>query len=128
MPLYRGFVKRLKRDRPSRPTDPDWGIDEGVDPDYGIDAGGDIDNELPEPPPGVWPPLTPEHPVQPLPPTLPIPPGSIWPPVNAQGKHLCLVWISGVGYRYTVIDVGQKWPGSPEHPIAPGEPGAQPKR
>lgn len=40
-----------------------------------------IDQGLPVPPPGVWPPLTPSHPIVPVPPDYPMPPGAIWPPV-----------------------------------------------
>jgi hypothetical protein len=59
-----------------------------VDPGFGIDQGGSIDNSLPPgfppihgnlpaPPIGVWPPLTPSAPIQPAPPGTP--PGAIWP-------------------------------------------------
>jgi len=77
---------------------PDQGLQEGerpVDPGYGIDLGGNVDNSLPMPPPGVWPPLTPSHPIQPTPPGTP--PGVIWPPIYGGGH--------------------------PSHPIAPGRPG-----
>lgn len=66
MPRVKGFLRIIKRRRPGGPVDPDYGIDEGVDPDYGIDEGAGIDNELPEPPPGIWPPLTPEQPWRPI--------------------------------------------------------------
>ena len=63
MPYVRGF---LKLGRPSRPSLPD----RPTDPDYGIEEGGNIDNELPgempDPPPGIWPPLTPEQPWRPI--------------------------------------------------------------
>lgn len=69
MPYVRGFLKVGRRHRPGRPDiglpeEPDMGG--GVDPDYGIEEGGNIDNELPEPPPGIWPPLTPEQPWRPI--------------------------------------------------------------
>jgi splicing factor 1 len=97
-------------------------------------------NELPPPPPGIWPPPSPSNPIVPVPPpsgeTKPIEPGTIWPPLapGAKGQYLCLVIIPGVGYRYTVIDTslsagnelpsgghpsGQPIPGNPpplEHP------------
>ena len=40
-----------------------------------------IDNELPQPPPGIWPPPVEIWPPVALPPGYPMPPGSIWPPV-----------------------------------------------
>lgn len=92
--------------RPSRPTDPGYGVDEGSG-----EAG-----QLP-----VWP-LDPEHPDtglppvpgHPLPPIDP-PPGTVWPPLPPSvpaGKALVLVFISGVGYRYTVVTI-------PEHETDP---------
>lgn len=50
-----------------------------IDPDYGIDSGS-VNNDLPRPPPGVFPPPVPAHPIVPAPPNTP--PGVIWPPVN----------------------------------------------
>ena len=93
---------------PARPGRP-------VDPDYGVGEGGEA-GQLP-----VWP-LDPEHPDtglppvagHPLPPIDP-PPGTIWPPLPPSvpaGKALVLVFISGVGYRYTVLTV-------PEHETDP---------
>jgi hypothetical protein len=87
MPFVQGFL-RIRRG-----GHPDQGLPGGegpVDPDYGIDEGAGIDNSLPglppypdqglpRPPAGVWPPLTPSHPIQPAPPGTP--PGTIWPPV-----------------------------------------------
>jgi hypothetical protein len=81
---------------------------------------------LPPLPPTVWPP-NPTLPSQPihLPPpvagTLPIypvtpshpitlPPGTIWPPLPPSvppGKAVVLVAISGVGWRWAVLDVPQ---------------------
>jgi hypothetical protein len=90
MPFVSGFL-RIRR--PGR--HPDQGLPPGegpVDPGYGVgeehpdqglpgESGGFLpDNSLPTPPPGVWPPLTPSHPIQPAPPGTP--PGSIWPPVG----------------------------------------------
>lgn len=67
MPYVRGFLKLGRRQRPGRP---DIGLPEEPDvggpPDWGIEEGGDIDNELPTPPPGIWPPLTPEQPWRPI--------------------------------------------------------------
>jgi hypothetical protein len=109
--------------RPSRPggrpVDPNWGIEEGERPEI----------EPPEPPPGIWPPPSPGHPVQPLPPGRPgkpeLPPGAIWPrpPGPVEGKFVALAHIPGHGWKYIVIDPSA-WPErKPEHPIAPGEPG-----
>jgi hypothetical protein len=90
-------------------------------------GGGHIDNSLPvpplpptlNPPPAqVWPPVapvfpaTPEHPIA-------APPGSIWPPLPPLGASgetlLVLVYITGLGWRWTVIDPSL----SAGHPIAP---------
>jgi hypothetical protein len=77
------------------PVDPDYGVDVGGRPDQGLPPY--PDQGLPTPPPGVWPPLTPSHPIQPVPPGSEVPPGTIWPPV-----------------------------GGPSHPIAPGGGGGHP--
>jgi hypothetical protein len=91
-------------------------VHEGGHPDQGLpepptypDIGGPGDQPypdqgLPVPPPGVWPPVTPSHPIQPAPPG--VPPGAIWPPVGYPSHGL---------------------PGSPGHPStglppAPGRP------
>lgn len=91
-----------------------------------------IDNSLPTPPPGIWPPPVPAHPIVPVPPGGSVPPGVIWPPVNPprpdQGlpgqpprpdntlpgqqpgsqKYWVVVWIPGYGYRYVVVDPSLK--------------------
>lgn len=102
MPLVYGFLRRVRRHgwRPGGPVDPDYGIDEGLhpevdppDPDGGDDleiGGGPI---IPNPPPGIWPPLTPEHPWRPIDPGWgqgrPLPPtvggGPARPPVAPPG-------------------------------------------
>lgn len=66
MPYVRGFLKVGRRGRPGKPDHELPGGEGGTDPDYGIDEGGNIDNELPTPPPGIWPPLTPEQPWRPI--------------------------------------------------------------
>jgi len=101
---------------PGRPVDPGFGVDEddvrpGHLPIWPV---------IPERPDTGLPPV----PGQPLPPTDP-PPGTIWPPLPPglpTGKMLALVWLTGVGYRYVVIEVkaDQGGPGAP--------PAAQPKR
>lgn len=69
MPYVRGFLRVGRRHRPGRPVDPDYGIPEGErpeisPPDEGEDGdgleigGGPI---IPNPPPGVWPPIRPEE-------------------------------------------------------------------
>jgi hypothetical protein len=139
MPFVKGFLKVGGRE--GGPVDPGWGIEEG---------GGDLDigYPLPDPPPGIWPPLTPEHPWRPLPPGPPpvvgggparperpvdpgygieeLPPGTIWPPLppGVEGKFLALVLIAGspgVKYRYVVIDASLR----PDNSL-PGGGGARP--
>jgi hypothetical protein len=89
-----------------RPDRPDHGLPGGGHPDQGLPGGGHAsqlpafvrlkpDNTLPEIP-GAPPPT---H--------KPTPPGTIWPPLPPglpEGKVAILVWISGVGHRYAVID------------------------
>jgi hypothetical protein len=98
---------------PTYPVDPDYGLPvpptvwprppQPVDPSYGIPI-----------------PIAPTHPIY-MPPVgpnndLPLPPGSVWPPLppSITGEIMCLVWIVGAGYRWTVIDTALQ----PEHPIA----------
>jgi hypothetical protein len=147
-----GYLNIGRRTRPGGgPVDPDYGVDEGdID-----DGGGEgIDNELPEPPPGIWPPLTPEQPWRPIPgrpphvgggparpPAAPdqglpgepgedLPPGSVWPPLppGVHGKFLALVLIGASGhgahYRYVVVDADAL----PEEPPAGGIGGRPPHR
>jgi hypothetical protein len=104
MPYVRGFLRLGRRGHP------DIGLPDPeapVDPGYGVDEGGEVwpppgapDIGLPAPPPGIWPPLTPEHPWRPIPSLperpstgpVPTPPG-VAPPIAPGG------------------------PGTPEHPI-----------
>jgi hypothetical protein len=96
-----------------------------VDPDYGLPLPPTV---WPEPPKPVDPdysvpvPILPTHPIYlPAGPNhdLPLPPGAIYPPLppyvstGPVGQLMCFVWIPGVGYRWTTIDVNLK----PEHPI-----------
>jgi len=80
---------------PPDATDPEWGVETHPHPSLPIFLPpGRVDNELP-PVAGVKPPTTP-------------PPGTIWPPLPPglpTGKCAILIWISGVGHRYAVIDV-----------------------
>jgi hypothetical protein len=105
---------------PPGPTDPDWGIPEEGGGENAGQLPGEIDPE--DPPEGI-----------PMPP-IALPPGSIWPPLPPSappGKHVFLVYISGVGHRYGVFDVPEK-PERPErperHPPAGGIGGRPPER
>jgi hypothetical protein len=66
-----------------------------------------IDNTLPGSQPGIDNTLPP----------VDLPPGAVWPPLppTIQGEVMCLVWIVGVGYRWTTIDPSL----SVGNPIAP---------
>jgi hypothetical protein len=115
---------------------PDQGLP--VEPEYPEvdppDEGGEYpDNELPSPPPGIWPPPTIGHPVHPIAPGdgspghLPAPPpGAIWPPVTSpvEGLFIVLAHIPEHGWKYIVIDpdAWERPDYAPEHPIAPGQP------
>lgn len=78
MPFVSGFL-RVRSGSGDRPDNALPGAEGPVDPGYGISADYP-DNSLPMPPPGVWPPPVPAHPIVPAPPTTP--PGTIWPPMN----------------------------------------------
>lgn len=108
MPFVTGFL-RIRR----RPGRPDQGLppgEEPVDPGYGVEEGELPEVEPPEPPPGIWPPPTPGHPVQPLPPEDPTPPGTIWPPAGTPEhpiytkKYWVVAGIPGIGWRYICVD------------------------
>lgn len=127
-----GWLKIGRRNRPGEPGHPDIGLPvEPDEPDGGGEGGGE-DGEYPghpdiDPPPGIWPPPTTGHPVQPLPPNVNVPPGAIWPrpPGPIEGKFIALVHIPDHGWHFVVIDP-DSWP-EVEHPIAPGGT-PQPKR
>jgi hypothetical protein len=129
-----GYLNIGRRTRPGGgPVDPDYGVDEG---EPGYPEGPEVEPPEIEPPPGIWPPPTVGHPVQPLPPAgehpghLPSPPpGAIWPPVTSpvEGLFVVLAHIPDHGWKYIVIDPDAwerpEYPeGHPEHPIAPGQP------
>lgn len=87
MPRVSGFLRVVKRG--GRPDNELPGGEDLVDPGYGIEG-----PEHPEidPPPGIWPPLTPEHPWRPIPGLperpghpLPRPPGSVGGPPGVGG-------------------------------------------
>jgi hypothetical protein len=105
-----GYLNIGRRQRPGGPVDPDYGVDEG---EPGYPEGPEVEppeGELPTPPPGIWPPLTPEHPWRPLPPSWerperpghPIAPGS--PPAG------------GIGGR----PPERPGPGEPDEELPPG--------
>jgi hypothetical protein len=136
------------------PGDPGYGIPTFPHPGQGLPVfpgmpGQDLPN-FPGHPGNALPPLPPDlaHPGHPLPlppeisnglpirPALPdhdLPPaGVIWPPLPPyvpQGKALALVAISGVGYRWTVIDTSLSagWPSPPPVAGMPLPPAAAPK-
>jgi hypothetical protein len=106
---------------PPSPVDPEWGVDAGERPTFPIYIPLHPDNSLPG---------QPGSPSQGLPPVaghLPAPnppPGTIWPPLPPgapTGKAALLVWLSGVGYRYVVVEI------PPPTAVQPIVPGAQPK-
>jgi hypothetical protein len=120
MPFVSGFLRVRRGGHPDQglpgvegPVDPGYGIEEGH-PDQGLPGLPPYpDQGLPTPPAGVWPPLTPSHPIQPAPPGTP--PGTIWPPV----------WPVDPGYG-----VGSERPdqGLPPAPGAPDQGLPQPGR
>jgi hypothetical protein len=101
---------------PPGPTDPDWGVPEEGGGEEAGQLPGEIDPEDP-------PPVVPKPPME-------LPPGSIWPPLPPDaptGKHMWLVYISGVGHRYGVFEVPEGPPpkpdqGAPVHPDQGGPP------
>jgi hypothetical protein len=85
MPFVVGFLKRARRHRPGKPDQGLPGEEEDQTPDWGLEEGELPEVEPPDPPVGIWPPLTPEHPWRPIPdwperpstgpvPTPPVPP------------------------------------------------------
>jgi hypothetical protein len=92
------------------PVDPGWGVGGAEHPEHGLPIypvdPAHPDNSLPpvpgEPPPEVDP-----------------PPGTIWPPLPPEvpaGKAIALVAISGLGYRYAVIEIPENPPSLPPRP------------
>lgn len=151
MPFVKGFLRMSHR----HPVDPGFGggvggmhpdqglpgIEGPVDPGFGIDLGAGIDNELPHPPVGVWPPPSFERPIVPIGPdnTLPVQPGTIWPNPGKpprpdqglpgggdghvdnglpSGKFWVVCGIPGLGWRYVCVDpslsVGNELPATGE--------------
>ena len=80
MPFVSGFLHVRESGRPDNglPDAPDFPSNELP----GNGGGGNIPGHLPSPPPGIWPPISVSHPIQPTPPGTP--PGVIWPPVGGR--------------------------------------------
>lgn len=96
---------------PPTPTDPEWGIDAGGSPSHPIILPGAPDNSLPGLPPVAG------HLPAPNP-----PPGTIWPPLPPglpPGKVAILVFISGLGHRYAIVEIPP--------PVISGPPTPSPK-
>jgi hypothetical protein len=105
--------------RPHRPEKPDNSLPTLPSlPDNGLPEGGNVIDIPTNPiiipaPPAINPPpkpVWPGVPIYPIPPnqTLPIQPGQIYPPLPpaaGSGKVLALIFISGVGARWTVLDL-----------------------
>ena len=74
------YIRILRRGE-GHPDNELPGMEGPTDPGYGIDLGAGIDNSLPQPPPGIWPPPSHGRPIVPIGPdnTLPVQPGTIWP-------------------------------------------------
>lgn len=114
MPFVQGYlrIRGLHPDQglpPVSPGAPDQGLPgEGAgDPGYGYpESPVDPGYGIPLPPPGVWPPPVPAHPIVPAPPGTP--PGAIWPPPRPAHP-----WNPPSGSQ----------PGAPSHPIQPVPPG-----
>jgi hypothetical protein len=99
------------------PVDPDWGVGGAEHPDHGLP----VYPMDPAHPDNTLPPVDGEEP----PPVDP-PPGTVWPPLPPEfpgGKAIVLAGITGVGYRYIVVDIP---PPKPDQGVPP--PVAQPKR
>lgn len=105
---------------PPGPTDPGWGVDGdgGLSPQPPIYLPIGPDQGLPD---------HPHYPAHPLPDP---PPGTIWPPLPPSapaGKAALLCFISGVGFRYIVVDIPERGPPARPQP-EPGEPEVDPTR
>jgi hypothetical protein len=142
-----GMPNYPSNELPGQPNYPSQGPGFPTNPIAPGGGGNYPSNELP-PITGVWPPLSPSHPIVPVPPQIDnsLPPGGVFPPLppSAEGKYLVVVVIPGVGYRYVVIDTNaeislpiapggeypshQPVPGNPPRPDQGLPPTAQPKK
>lgn len=131
MPFVSGWLRMRRRGHPDQglpgeegETDPGYGVEEGA-PDQGLPP---LDPEapnqgLPRPPPGIWPPPSPSHPIEPVPPGDGTPPGTIWPspgtpehPIASQ-KFWVVAGIPGVGWRYVCVDPSLMPPSAGTKPV-----------
>jgi hypothetical protein len=121
MPQLRVTGGLLTVESASGPGAPDAGLPAPGSPGNELPAGGHpwIPGHLPDPPPNIWPPLTPQNPIQPTPPGL-VPPGTIWPSPGSPSNELpsggrpghelpsqtfwVVCGIPGVGWRYVAVD------------------------
>ena len=113
MPYVQGFL-RIRSG-----AHPDHELPGGEHPDHELPSGGNgnyPDQGLPMPPPGVWPPPVPSHPIVPAPPNTP--PGTIWPPATPARPDQGLP--GGGGHPDQGLPPSSG--GSPSHPIS-GVPG-----
>ena len=117
MPWIKGYL--ITGERPSHPI-----AEPPVDPGYGVETPPEViwggrpplmpshPIELPEPPPGVFPPPSPVHPIAPVPPTVnpQPPPGSVWLPIEGgpSAKFWIVAYIPGHGFKFVCIDPGLK--------------------
>jgi hypothetical protein len=115
MPFVSGFLRIRERGHPDQglppgsPGAPDQGLPgEPPYPDQGLPGMEYPDQGLPPNPPGIWPPLSPAHPIAPAPPGTP--PGVIWPPI-------------GHPPGWPTHPIQPPSPGEPAHPITPPSPG-----
>jgi hypothetical protein len=122
MPFYFGHLREV-----SGPTDPGYGVGEGAHPGHELPGVPALPGQLPEPPPGVWPPPSLTLPIAPVPPdasTKP-PPGAIWPPPSrpvhpdaglpgggggtvtppiASQTYWMVAYCPSLGWRYVTVD------------------------
>jgi hypothetical protein len=124
---------------PTGPVYPGHGLPGGpVYPSQGLPGEGGSGprpgHDLPAPPVAHLPPQAGQLPIYPGTPSHPIaiPPGVVWPPLGPQvpqGKALAVIWIQGLGYRWTVIDTTLQIGGGPATPpLTPGQlPGQTPQ-
>ena len=104
------YIRILRRGE-GHPDNELPGMEGPVDPGYGIDLGAGIDNTLPSPPPGIWPPPSHARPIVPIiDNTLPVAPGTIW-PSPGRPPH-----VGGGPVVRPPHASGQPVPGDPAHP------------
>jgi hypothetical protein len=118
---------KIKEQWPPSEDDPTWGVDAPLEhPDHPLHVPGEPSNALPgeQPVRGHLPAIGDHEP------PADMPPGTIWPPLPEDapaGKHIFLVWISGVGLRYGSFEIPQP-EGDPNQDLPEGEAGGRPTR